>query len=229
MSGVVSAVSAAAASIGIGTAATTVGATAAEVAAAGTAEGITWGAASGLAETASVLANVGGAVGAVGSIASGMGQAKAAKTNAKIQEANAQISQNNAQYAGEVGEVNASKAEMKTRQDMGSVIASQSASGVDVNSGSSPQVQESIAQTGQLDALTVRSNAARQAYGYQTQAAGQVMQAGLDKNEASNDMIGAGINSATTFLGSQMTADNNYSKYLSSGGSPFSGGGGWVL
>lgn len=230
---------AAASSTAAAAGATLVGATAAEVAASGVAEGITWsGVAAGeaaseaalsAASTASLLANGGALIGAAGQVVNGISQSNAAKTNAKIQAANAGIAENNANYTAEVGEVNAAKAEMKTRQEMGGVIAAQGASGIDVNSGSAVQVQSSVAQQGQLDALTIRGNASKAAYGYQTQAAGDTFQAELDKNQATNSEIAGGVGAATTFLGGELSADANYQKYLSTGGSPFAGGGGWVL
>ncbi len=60
---------------------------------------------------------------------------------------------------------------MKTRGQVGAIEASQAASNITVGSGSAVDVRSSAAEMGELDALTIRSNAEKQAYGYQTQAA----------------------------------------------------------
>lgn len=58
-----------------------------------------------------------------------------------------------------------------TRSLVGSQRAAFAAQGIDANSGSAAKVQADTTALGELDALTIRNNAAREAYGYQMEAA----------------------------------------------------------
>jgi hypothetical protein len=60
---------------------------------------------------------------------------------------------------------------------IGSQRASFAAQGVEVSSGSAEQVQEDTAYQGELDALQIRTNAAREAWGFQVEATGERLQA----------------------------------------------------
>lgn len=57
-----------------------------------------------------------------------------------------------------------------TKQEIGASRAALAAQGVDVNTGSALDVQASEAAIGELDALTIRNNAAREAWGFQIDA-----------------------------------------------------------
>lgn len=88
------------------------------------------------------------------------------------------VSSLNAQLAeGQAADATARGAEAESRQRLatkgliGSQRAALAASGVDANSGSAALLQEDSARQGALDALTIRNNAARQAWGYSVDAA----------------------------------------------------------
>lgn len=87
-----------------------------------------------------------------------------------ISRINANIANLQSSEALEAGDIAASRAKLKYDQEAGSVLSSQGASGVDVSSGSSALVRNSIRFSGAQDALTIRNNAQRQAFGYKTQA-----------------------------------------------------------
>lgn len=174
----------------------------------------------GLAGTASSL--LGGVTGAVGAYEQGQAASKAAKFNAQVERANAAISHENANIAGQAGAEQAFQVGLKNRATQGSIKANQAAAGVEVNSGSALDVRSSAAELGQLDALTVRSNAAREAYGYQQQAESHVAQSSLDLFEAKNDQTAGLINAGSTFLGAAGSAASNFAKYQLAGG--FDGG-----
>jgi hypothetical protein len=70
----------------------------------------------------------------------------------------------------ETGDIEAARENLKTQQTIGALRAQQGASGVDVASGSSAAVRAGVAGVGAIDELTIRNNAARQAWGYTTQA-----------------------------------------------------------
>lgn len=187
---------------GIGAAAATVGATAPG-----------W---LGIAGTASSL--LGGVTGAVGAYEQGEAASRSAKFNAQVERQNAAISQQNAAIAGQAGSEQAWMTGQKTRSNVGSIKANQAASGIDVNSGSAVDVRSSASELGELDALTVRSNAAREAYGYQQQAASHTEQSNLDTFESKADSTAGAVNAAGTFLGGVGSASDNFLRYQLSGG-----------
>jgi hypothetical protein len=161
----------------------------------------------------------GGALGAYGSYMQGQSAAAAARYNATIEKNNATIAKQNAAIAGEAGSFQAYQVGQKTRSEVGTIAANQAAGGIDVNKGSAVDVRSSAAELGELDALTVRSNAAREAYGYQTQADTHTAQSNLDLFEAANDQTAGTIGAASTFLGSAGSAALNFRKYqLEAGG-----------
>ena len=139
-------------------------------------------------------------VGAYGSISSGIAQSNQAKAEAQVAANNATIAQQNAVRASQSGEQQAAESEQKTRAQVGAIKAAQAANGTDVNSGTNVDVRSSAAAQGELNALTIRSNAARTAYGYQTQSQSYQTQSNLDNSQASNAAISGGINGASTLL-----------------------------
>lgn len=157
------------------------------------------------AATAGTASGIIGAVGtglsALGSITSGQAASKSAKYNAAVAANNAQTAQNNATLAGQEGAANANIEQQKTRANVGEIKAAQAANGVNVNKGSAVDVQSSAAELGELNAINIRSNAARSAYGYQTQAASDKAQSELDKQEASFDSTAGLEKAGTTLLG----------------------------
>lgn len=141
------------------------------------------------------------ALSAIGSIQQGKQQAAAAKYNAQVQENNATIAKQNATFVAQEGAANTEREQMKTRATVGAIKAAQSANGVDVNTGSAVDVQSSAAELGELNAITVRSNAVRQAYGFQTQAASDQAQAALDRQQAKYDTRAGYMKAASTLIG----------------------------
>lgn len=159
------------------------------------------------------------ATGAVGAATSGAAARQAAQYNAQIAGINQQVSEQNAIQATQAGEQQAGMSQQKTRATVGAIKAGQAASGVDINSGSAVDVRSSAAQLGELDAINIRANAARTAYGYGNQAAGFGAQAQLDKLTGENAGVAGDIGAATTFLGGAGNAALNWQKWnLSSGG-----------
>lgn len=137
----------------------------------------------GIGEVLSIAGTAAGAIGAIG-----QGQAAAAQANYQAQVArnNAIVAQQNANYAIASGEAKATDEGMKERARAGAVRAALAASGLDVNSGSSADVQEGSARTGQTNIERVRQEAQLRAYGYRSQATNFGAEAGLDRLAASN-------------------------------------------
>ncbi len=83
---------------------------------------------------------------------------------------NADLADQQAADAISRGQVEEGRIKLDTTQRFGSTMAALASQGVDVGSGSALDVQASEAGLGALDQLTVRNNAAREAWGYNVQA-----------------------------------------------------------
>lgn len=159
---------------------------------------------------------VGSAIfGAIGAVRQGDAAAGAANYNAQEAANNAKIATQNADWAGAEGEAKVEQQQLKTRSEAGALKANEAAGGIDVNSGSPVDVRSSAAELGELNAITIRSDAARQAYGFQTESASDTGQSELDKSQASNDKTAGYINAASTLLAGAAKADE-YGNLMSS-------------
>lgn len=161
---------------------------------------------------------------AMGSISSAMGssqsagaQAGAYTYNSEIAQQNQEIANQNAELASESGEQQAAAQELKNRATVGSIKANQAASGIDVNQGSAVDVRASAAELGQLDAMNIRAEAARQAYAYQNQAQSYGEQSALDLASASNAKGAGRISETSTILGGLTSASANWARYMQNG------------
>ncbi len=147
-----------------------------------------------------ILGGLGIAASIGGSLLSASGEKqKAAATSqmytyqAGIADLNKRIALGNRDYAIYSGGEEAKRFGMKSAQVAGSIKAKQSASGVDVASGSSVDVQQSQKQVSDLDMATIRNNAARKAYGYQLEADTAEMQTQMYTAASSNSLAAGNI------------------------------------
>jgi hypothetical protein len=137
----------------------------------------------------------GAGVSAYGSISAGNYQAAVARNNARYSEYQAR----DAEDRGQIAE---GEQRRKTRQMLGTQRATMAANGADLSSGSALDVQSDTAKFGELDALTIRSNARREAYGYRVGGVNQEAEARLAKMKG-------GFGAASSILGaaSQISGD----------------------
>jgi hypothetical protein len=123
------------------------------------------------------LLGIGTGTQAVGQVRAG----KAAKKAGEAQQAAAESQADLADFNADVADVQAADAlargrteESRFRSQVRSLIGSQragfAASNVDVGFGSAVDVTADAARLGELDALTIRTNAAREAWGYEVSA-----------------------------------------------------------
>ncbi|OPA84276.1 hypothetical protein BFW86_24340 [Pseudomonas fluorescens] len=107
-------------------------------------------------------------------LAGRMMQAQGQKENGAFQSAmltqNAKYKQQTADETINAGNTSADWQRVRAGQAVGTQRSVQAANGIDVNSGSAAQLQDDTAMLGELDALTIQNNAARQAFGYREQA-----------------------------------------------------------
>jgi hypothetical protein len=142
-----------------------------------------------MAATAAVVAVVGAGYTAYASYKSG-------KVNQQIAEVNAKTTDFQAKDAVYRGEIEEDNLRLQVRKLIGAQRASYAGQGVDVNEGSADIAQQDTAYLGELDALTIRNNAAREAYGYRTesfnQRAGGSLAAAQGRNQAFTTLLTGG-------------------------------------
>ena len=152
-----------------------------------------------------------GALGIFGSLFGGSAKADAYKYQSSMAWQNAAIAKQNQKYALDIGEQQAEKAGIAGAAQAGQIKAAQGASGVDVNSGSAKQVQDSQHLVSQMDLNTIREKAAKTAYDFSVQATNYENQArGYDK-AASNAKTEGILGAVSSFIG---TVGSVSSKWL---------------
>lgn len=144
---------------------------------------------------------LGGVTGAVGGIMGGNSQASMYQYQSGVAKMNEQIMKQNADYAVAAGEVTAQEKGMETRGKIGQTIAQQGAGGLAVGSGSNARVVDSERQIGQQDQAIIRSNSARQAYGYEVEASKYAAESTMDQFAASNAKKAGYISAFGSLLG----------------------------
>ena len=102
----------------------------------------------------------------------------------------------------------------KTAAMIGRQRAVYAAGGLDVNTGSPLDIQADTAQMGRLNSLTIRNNAARQAYGYQASA-------NLDTAEAQNYQQAGDTAMLGSLIGTAGSVGSKWSAYQQAGVDPF--------
>ena len=168
----------------------------------------------------------GGALGVYGSIFGGEAKANAANYQAGIAQMNAQVAQQNAAYESARGEYEAERSGMKARAEIGQTRAIQAASGVDVNRGSTVDVRTSMAQLGSLSEASIRNTAARKAFGFEVESAGDEAQSALDRMAASTAKTEGTIGAMSSLLSAAGGVSDKWLKYSSTFGNSSGGGGG---
>lgn len=152
--------------------------------------------------TISIIMSAASAVtGVVGSIQ----QSNAAKSQAEYQAAVARNNQIYAQRAADEakqrGAAAEAKARMATKGLQGRQRAVLASNGLDVSDGSALDIQQDTAGLGEIDALTIRSNAEREAQGYLQQGSNFGGEAALYDARARNAASSGMWSGATTILG----------------------------
>jgi hypothetical protein len=166
-----------------------------------------------LAPVALAAGIAGSAVSAYGAYESGQANSAAAAYQSAVAANNAQIAQQNSRLDIQAGETASFNQGLKTRAAVGQEKAAQGASGIDVNTGSAPAVRAGTAQMGMLDALTIRSNAAKEAYGQEVQATSDTAQSQLDTMESEQASTAGDIGAVGSLLNGVSTVGGNWAKF----------------
>lgn len=129
-----------------------------------------------------------------------------ANYNAAVQRNNAQLAEYQAQDAVTRGDKATEDHMRKVAQLKGTQKASMAARGLDLSEGTPLNILTDTDLFGEIDANTIQTNAAREAWGYRAQGSNSTAQANLYKAQADNQnplMAGAG----TLLAGAGSVAD----------------------
>ena len=152
-------------------------------------------------------------------------QAAGATYQAQVASNNAAVQEWNARNAEKVGLVAEDQQRQKTALAIGAERAALAAQGGDVNSGSPVDIMSDTARAGIFDALTLRSNAMRQAWSFRVAGANANTQAGLADASAANAMASLPFSIGKSLLGGASSLMGQWSPGLgSSAGSPIGAG-----
>lgn len=150
---------------------------------------------------------------AIGSMQQSQAQAQAARYQAAVAE-NAQTLANwQAKDAEKRGRIAEDQRRTKTRLQIGAQRAALASMGADINEGSNLDIIGDTAAVGEQDALTIRSNFAREAYDRRIAATTYAGEAALSRGKASNfdgtSWVGVGAN----LIGGASTVSDKWLRY----------------
>lgn len=166
-----------------------------------------------LAPLALAAGIAGTGISAYGALQSGAAGARAASYQAAVAANNSEIARRNAVMDIQAGETAAVNKGLQTRAKVGAEKVAQGAGGIDVNTGSAADVRAGTAEIGMLDALTLRSDAAKRAYSQQVAATSFDAQGQLDTMKADQSQTAGMIGAAGTLLSGASTVGRDFAKF----------------
>ena len=145
---------------------------------------------------------------ALGTVTSAIGQSRQAAAQRQQAAYQARVAENNAITANRLaddslqrGQIEEQRSRQQTRALQGRQVAALTASGVDVASGSALDIVSDTAAVGEIDALTIRDNAAREAWQRRVQAQDFTNQGALFNAEAAASSGLAPVGTLLTGIG----------------------------
>lgn len=134
--------------------------------------------------------------------AAGVQQAKAQKASAQAQEEqaaeNAKAAGTQARNTELSAQVEEDRRRQLTRQQLGTQRSILAANNLDMSTGSALEILGDTAAIGEQDALTIRANAAREAWGYRTQAVDYTNQGAMARATGKNQVRGTYLTTAAS-------------------------------
>lgn len=159
-------------------------------------------------------------VSVMGAVQSGKQASAQMEYQSKINNNNAILADRQAEDALARGQEEERKHRIKLGLYQGQQINAFASNGVTVDSGTPLDVLGDSAETGELEALTIRNNAARESWGYRVQAGNYRSSAGLNSSAAQNAITSgytSGFSSALAGAGSVADRWYTYNRYGSGG------------
>lgn len=136
-----------------------------------------------------------------GAIQQGNAAEASGRYNAQVATMNAKIADQNARDALERGKIEEQQKRQEIAMLTGRQRAAMAANGVDITYGSPLDTIVDTAMLGEIDALTIRSNAAREAYGYKVNAANSRADATLSLANGKSAKTAGYLSAGGTILG----------------------------
>jgi hypothetical protein len=157
------------------------------------------------------------AVGVYGQIQAGQAQAGQARYQAQVAENNRIIAEQQAKDAEMRGQMAEDARRQQTRALIGRQRTALAANGVMVDDGSALDITSDTAAQGEIDALTLRANAAREAYGYRAQGTNFLADAGLQRARADAAIPASMVGAGATLLSGAGTVGDRWLTYRRQG------------
>lgn len=170
-----------------------------------------------LAVASLTLGAVSAGVSAYGAMQQGKAQEKQYQYQAAVNRNNAIIQNRLADDAIKRGEAAEAEHRRKVNQVKGSQRASFAANGIDLGSDIVSDTLSDTALLGELDALTIRNNAEREAYGYRVGAMNQEASAINNEAAGSNARSAGNLDAFGTILGGASTISGDYAAFKDKG------------
>lgn len=162
---------------------------------------------------AGIGATAGGSIlSAFGSLSSGIANSNMYNYQAGVAKLNQQIDAQNAEFAVQTGEQTAQQFGFKAAAQMGQIKVAQASAGFDVRGGSDAQVRASQQKLNSIDLDTIRSGAAKTAYGFTEQGAIAGAQAQLYSMAGSNALWAGAIGAGSSILGGASSVSSEWLK-----------------
>lgn len=148
-----------------------------------------------------------------GARAQGKAQSNALRYEADVNKNNAAINDRMAADAIERGKEEERQHRIKIGQLSSKQQNALASNGVETNSGTALDILGDTAQIGELEALTIRSNAAREAYGYKVNSNNLLNSAQNNMTAARNTRSTANFSAMTTAISSAGSVSGDWYRY----------------
>lgn len=160
-----------------------------------------------MAGTSNLISGFAGAADAYNQV---QGMALQSEFQQKMFERNERMAKLQAEDATRRGEREAGKLRKGVRGMIGKQRAALAAQGIAIDSGDALTIQEETASFGALDAITIRTNAWREAWGYKMNAEIASMQGQMTQAANKNQMFSTALTGGLNFLSSAAKAGYHY-------------------
>lgn len=164
-----------------------------------------------------VLTGVGTGLSALGAAKEGSATAQQYLYQAQVAANNAAVQRENAKQALASGQYEESASKLATGQLVADQKAAQAANGLDVNVGSPVDVRDTTRSLGAMDAAMIHFNAAREAFGYESEASNLDTQSSMYAKAAKGAKSASKLKIASTLIGGASSLASKWSSYKQSG------------
>lgn len=171
----------------------------------------TWG------YVAFAMSAVSGGIAAYSAHETGVAQAQANAYSAAVARNNQEIANQYATAELQKGAVMEQTKRQETAQREGAIRAAAGASGLDVNTGSPLRLQTDTAMLGEEDALTIRNNAERAAYGYRTEGLNYAARAQMNDMAGENALRSGSLGMWSSIIGAASSTSSRWAGFKQAG------------